>query len=211
MSIRAGGKDDANGLCRDDNRLDIISNILKFTILNRCINAIDTLLNDKSSIDSINIEHISIDDIYEKFDPEHVVFAVYIKGIGEIVLTLLLVIDVEDSKRLASILLSNTIDSVEANELATSAIAEFGNILLAGAFTNALTHFTGFHINCTAPGYASDSLASILEYIVADSNSTEFIYADGKLSFMMNKDLTLHISVLIPSEDAKKLADAMFR
>ncbi|GBC74333.1 CheY-P phosphatase CheC [archaeon HR05] len=208
MSITAGGDVDDTKK-RGDNRLDIISNILKFTILNRCVNAIDTMLNDKSSIDSISIEHITLDDIYERFDPEHVVFAVYIKGIGDIMLTLLLVIEVEDGKKLASILISNAIDGANVDELTTSAIAEFGNILLAGAFTNALTHFTGFNINCTAPGYAKDSLASILEYIVADSDSTEFIYADGKLSFVVNKDLVLHISVLIPINDAKRLVDVM--
>ncbi len=209
MSITAGGDVDDTKK-RGDSRLDIISNILKFTILNRCVNAIDTMLNDKSSIDSISIEHITLDDIYERFDPEHVVFAVYIKGIGEIMLTLLLVIEVENGKKLASILISNAIDDgANVDELTTSAIAEFGNILLAGAFTNALTHFTGFNINCTAPGYAKDSLASILEYIVADSDSTEFIYADGKLSFVINKDLVLHISVLIPIKDAKRLVDVM--
>ncbi len=195
----------------DSNRLNAISNVIKFTIMNRCINAIDTMLNDKSTIDSLSIEYITLDNIYEKFDPEHVVFAVYIKGIGEITLTLLLVIEVEDGERLASILIGNTIGNAITDELVTSAIAEFGNILLAGAFTNALTHFTGFRIDCTAPGYAKDSLASILEYIIVDSDSTEFIYADGKLSFMTNKDLALHISVLIPSEDAKKLVDVMFR
>ncbi|MEO9365349.1 MULTISPECIES: chemotaxis protein CheC [Candidatus Nitrosocaldus] len=208
MSITAEGDVDDTKK-RGDNRLDIISNILKFTILNRCVNAIDTMLNDKSSIDSISIEHITLDDIYERFDPEHVVFAVYIKGIGDIMLTLLLVIEVEDGKKLASILISNAIDGANVDELTISAIAEFGNILLAGAFTNALTHFTGFNINCTAPGYAKDSLASILEYIVADSDSTEFIYADGKLSFVVNKDLILHISVLIPINDAKRLVDVM--
>lgn len=209
MGITAGGDVD-NGLQRGNNRLDIISNILKFTILNRCINAIDIMLNDKSSIDSISIEYITLDDIYEMFDPEHAVFAVYIKGIGEIVLTLLLVIEVENGKKLASILIRNAIDDgAGADELVTSAIAEFGNILLAGAFTNTLTHFTGFNINCTAPGYAKDSLASILEYIIADSDSTEFIYADSKLSFAVNKDLVLHISVLIPLKDAKRLVDAM--
>ncbi|MEM0029818.1 MAG: chemotaxis protein CheC [Candidatus Nitrosocaldus sp.] len=213
MSSITGGRgmDGEVDNSRDGNRLGTISNVIKFTILNRCVHAIDTMLNDRSSIDSISIEHITLDDIYERFDPEHVVFAVYIKGIGEITLTLLLVIEVEDGKRLASILIGNTIGNAEADELATSAIAEFGNILLAGAFTNALTHFTGFRIDCTAPGYAKDSLASILEYIIADSDSTEFIYADGKLSFMTNKDFVLHISVLIPSEDAKKLVDAMFR
>jgi chemotaxis protein CheY-P-specific phosphatase CheC len=208
MSITAEGDVDDTKK-RGDNRLDIISNILKFTILNRCVNAIDTMLNDKSSIDSISIEHITLDDIYERFDPEHVVFAVYIKGIGDIMLTLLLVIEVEDGKKLASILISNAIDGANVDELTISAIAEFGNILIAGAFTNALTHFTGFNINCTAPGYAKDSLASILEYIVADSDSTEFIYADGKLSFVVNKDLILHISVLIPINDAKRLVDVM--
>ncbi|MFN4337327.1 MAG: chemotaxis protein CheC [Candidatus Nitrosocaldus sp.] len=210
-SIAEGSGVDDTVDSKDGNRLSTISNVIKFTIMNRCINAIDTMLNDKSTIDSLSIKYITLDDIYERFDPEHVVFAVYIKGIGEITLTLLLVIEVEDGKRLASILIGNTIGKVEADEIVTSAIAEFGNILLAGAFTNSLTHFTGFRIDCTAPGYAKDSLASILEYIIADSDSTEFIYADGKLSFMINKDLVLHISVLIPSEDGKRLVDVMFK
>ncbi len=194
----------------DDNK-NLVANMIKFAILNKCIDAIDKMLNDNAIIDNMNIREITIDDIYTTFDYNNNVFAVYIKGVGDLQLTLLLIIHSEDSKRLAEIIIGNAIGYELSNELVFSAVAEFGNILLAGAFTNALTNFTGFRIECTAPGYANDTLASILEYIIADSNALQFIYSECKLSFKINKDLNITISVLIPSDDARKLVESAFR
>lgn len=194
-----------------DDKFNIVTNIIKFAILNKCTNAIEKMLNDNAIIDSINIRQIAIDDIYTTFNYNDNVFAVYIKGIGDVQLTLLLIIHTEYMKKLAEVLIGNAIGYEEVNELMLSAIAEFGNILLAGAFTNALTNFTGFRINCTAPGYANDTLSSIMEYIIADSRASQFVYTECKLRFKINKDINLNISVLIPSDDARKLVELAFR
>ena len=195
----------------DDNKSNLVASMIKFAILNKCIDAIDKMLNDNAIIDNMNIREITMDDIYTTFDYNDNVFAVYIKGVGDLQLTLLLIIHSEDSKRLAEIIIGNAIGYEPSNELVFSAVAEFGNILLAGAFTNALTNFTGFRIECTAPGYANDTLASIIEYIIADSGTLQFIYSECKLSFKINKDLNITISVLIPADDARKLAESAFR
>ncbi len=193
-----------------NDRLNSLEGIIKFAVLNRCRDAIDTMLNDSTIVNNIEIKEINIDDIYTNFDYSKNVFAVYIKGIGDITLTLLLIIDVNDMKKLAEILIGN-IDSDNLEELAASAVAEFGNILLAGAFTNALTNITDFRIDCTAPGYANDTLASIMEYIVADSSVYDFIYVKSELSFKKNKEMILAISMLIPVDDTKRLVEIAFR
>ncbi len=217
MSIPSRDVGDNNGnsvhgnVSADDDKFNLIANMIEFAILNKCIGAIDKMLNDNAIIDDISIREITMDDIYATFDYNDNVFAVYIKGIGDIQLTLLLIIRSEDSKRLAEIIIGNTIGYELNNELVFSAVSEFGNILLAGAFTNALTNFTGFRIECTAPGYANDKLASVLEYIIADSGALQFIYSECKLLFKRNKDLNITISVLIPSDDARKLAELAFR
>jgi chemotaxis protein CheY-P-specific phosphatase CheC len=217
MSIPSSDVGDNNGnsmhgnASADDNKFNLVANMIKFAILNKCIDAIDKMLNDNAIINSMSIREITMDDIYATFDYNNNVFAVYIKGVGDLQLTLLLIIHSEDSKRLAEIIIGNALGYELSNELVFSAVAEFGNILLAGAFTNALTNCTGFRIECTAPGYANDTLASILEYIIADSGALQFIYSECKLSFKVNKDLNITISVLIPSDDARKLVEPAFR
>lgn len=204
------GNDSSNN-GSDDHRSDIIANMLRFAVLNKCIDAIDKMLNDKAVVDSISIAQITLDDIYTRFSYEENVFAVYIKGIGDIKLTLLLIIKGDNMKRLTEVFIGNTLGYEASDELMISAVAEFGNILLAGAFTNALTSLAGFRIDCTAPGYANDTLASIMEYIIADSEAVQFVYAESRVAFKVNKDITLTISLLIPAEDAKKVVELAFK
>lgn len=204
------GNDSSNN-GSDDHRSDIIANMLRFAVLNKCIDAIDKMLNDKAVVDSISIAQITLDDIYTRFSYEENVFAVYIKGIGDIKLTLLLIIKGDNMKRLTEVFIGNTLGYEASDELMISAVAEFGNILLAGAFTNALTNLAGFRIDCTAPGYANDTLASIMEYIIADSEAVQFVYAESRVAFKVNKDITLTISLLIPAEDVKKIVELAFK
>ncbi len=203
--------DDSSNNGSDDHRSDIIANMLRFAVLNKCIDAIDKMLNDKAVVDSISIAQITLDDIYTRFSYEENVFAVYIKGIGDIKLTLLLIIKEDNMKRLTEVFIGNTLGYEASDDLIISAVAEFGNILLAGAFTNALTNLAGFRIDCTAPGYANDTLASIMEYIIADSEAVQFIYTESRVVFKVNKDITLTISLLIPAEDAKKIGELAFK
>ncbi len=200
-----------NGSHDADYKSYIIANMLRFAVLNRCVDAIDKMLNDNAVIDGINITQITLDDIYSRFNYDENVFAVYIKGIGDIKLTLLLIIKGESIKRLTEVFIGNTLGYEASDELMISAVAEFGNILLAGAFTNALTNLAGFRVNCTAPGYANDTLASIMEYIIADSEATQFVYAESRVAFKVNKDITLTISLLIPAEDAEKIVELAFK
>ncbi len=137
--------------------------------------------------------------------PEQEIVAVYIKGEGDVRLGILLFLSEDNAKTLAARLLgSDTAEKLTA--LGKSAIAEMGNIILAGSFLNALSKATGFKVKASVPGLAIDMFRTLLEPPTIDvaSETDQVIVAEAELT-LVDSAISATVLIILDPHGAEKL------
>lgn len=145
-----------------------------------------------------------IDQLVRLFSEE--LCAVYLRADGDVTVGMLLFLTHEEARQLARRLLGND-DLRELDSLGRSSISEVGNILFAGSFLNDMSKYTGFKMNCSIPGFAIDTINSIIEFPISDISAVENMLVMSE-SELVGKVTGTRIKILIVMgiTDARKLA-----
>jgi len=99
---------------------------------------------------------------------ENIVSVVYFSVSGQLSGSLLLMLSVSESLRLASILTGQKVDQIERiSDMGISAIKELGNITI-GTYLRALGQALKLRITHSIPGFASDMLGALLDGTLAE-------------------------------------------
>jgi chemotaxis protein CheC len=154
-----------------------------------------------------DVEISKLDNIIKSVPPEEM-YAVYLKGEGDVHLGMLIFLEENDAMKLASRLLGvKTMNKLDA--LGRSSISEVGNILMAGSFLNALSDGTGFQVTGSVPGFAIETFRTVVQYPATDIASTSdiIVTADAVLH-APKSDITVHILIILGTNEAKKLIDS---
>ena len=133
--------------------------------------------------------------------------SVYMKGDGDIRLILLFFLPSSMARKFAAKLLGvKTMKKLSS--LGRSSISEAGN-MLAGSFFNALSDGTGFRVDQSVPGFATNTFKAILEAPTIEMaiETDSVIVAEAELHGV-DSDLKVDILILLSPQEAKKLLTA---
>jgi len=133
--------------------------------------ALSQLLSCMIDMDVPKADLVSIYSIAEYYgDPDAIVAAVFVRSMGEFGCSLIFIQAEEDANLMVDLLLKQQFgDSVPqdlSQEMADSALAEVGNIILS-SFLNAINMLIGTQHQISPPGVAHDMLASILDVVAS--------------------------------------------
>ncbi len=133
----------------------------------RAADTLSEMIGRPVSIAVPELEVISIKTLPEKVG-ENVVVAVYVSLGKEFSGHAFFILDFEDACKLVDLMMMQEPGTTqELDEMAQSAIAEVGNILIS-AYANALSEFLGVTIEQSPPSVAMDFLPAILDFALAD-------------------------------------------
>jgi chemotaxis protein CheY-P-specific phosphatase CheC len=92
------------------------------------------------------------------------------------------------------------------DQIGRSSLAEAGKILLAGSFLNAISNSTGFRIDCSAPGFAIETLNTLIEDPLAEisAHASSLVLAEVDI-FGVKSGITIHLFLIFTTEDTKKI------
>ena len=120
---------------------------------------------------------------------ENIVCVVYFSVNGQVSGSILLMLSISESIRLASILTGQKVGQIEGiDEMGMSALKELGNITI-GTYLRALGQALKLRITHSVPGFASDMLGALLDGTLSElSLKTEHVVmAENK--FMVEKEV----------------------
>ncbi len=178
-------------------QLSKIAYILRVAVVNRALTSLEFILSEPIECEYIQVLNTALDND-NNFDE---FISVYIKGNGDLTLSLLMLLSIEDAKWIASRMIGENVEVIDY--LSISAISELGNMLLVGSFINALANITGFKIDCSVPGFAMEHYRSILQYAILENYNATIIANIMLLCKESNK--RLRITLLLDPENAKKI------
>jgi chemotaxis protein CheY-P-specific phosphatase CheC len=184
-----------------------LSDIFSSFIKNKTVPAFSMLLGEDASYSIKSVKELSlkgVDDIVLPYMNEQM-YGVYLKAEGEMRISMLCFMMEKQGLDLAAKLLGK--DKVDVlDHMGRSSLSEVGNILLAGSFLNAISNWTGFKIDCSAPGFAIETLHTLIEDPVSE------ISADTKYLVMSEVDIvgaksgiTIHLFLIFRTADMKKI------
>lgn len=130
--------------------------------------------------------------------------AVYVKCSGDLHIGALWYISEKELKPLARRLLGKS-ETNEFDNLASSSISEIGNILTA-SIANAIHDEKGCRIMTSVPGYANESLCTLLEYVAADfADQSESLVASSVKFCGLNSGIKLQMFLIQDPVELKRL------
>lgn len=187
--------------------LEALSTIISSYLATKTASSLSILLNEPVEHNVFRVIEIGFSDLENTSlaFPQQEMCAVYLKGEGDVSVGMLFFLSSAEAKKLAARLLGkDTIDRLDA--LGRSSIAEVGNILLAGSFLNALSAKTGFRVQCSVPGFATESFRALLEPVTLEmaDGTDRFIVANAVIR-TVKTSMKLHIMIILDPESARKL------
>jgi len=192
------------------NELEKLHRIIDSYIAPRTSSSLSKLLNEPVEHRLTKVTDVEISKMEDiiKTVPQEEMYAVYLKGEGDVHLGMLIFLKENDAMKLASRLLGvKTMNKLDA--LGRSSISEVGNILMAGSFLNALSDGTGFQVTGSVPGFAIESARAVLQYPASDiASTTDIIVTADAVLHATQSDITVRILIMLGENEAKKLIDS---
>jgi len=150
------------------------------------------------------IQITNLDWLISNFEEMDVMSAVYVKCDGDLSIGVLWYMLEEESKPLAVKLLGKSHLS-EFDKLAMSSISEIGNILTA-SIVNAICNEAGYKIYSSVPGFAIESLRTLLEAMASDfGDRSDTIIASAVEFYGVNSGIKLKMLLIQDPKETKKL------
>jgi chemotaxis protein CheY-P-specific phosphatase CheC len=148
-----------------------------------------------------------VDHLVQLFAGE--VCSVYLKADGDITVGMMLFLTREHAHRLAGRLLGDN-NLNELDGLGKSSISEVGNVLFAGSFLNSISRYTGFQMNCSVPGFATDAIHQVIQLPIKDISRVDdkTLIAQSEL-FGKETGTTLKLLIILAVSDGRKLISSM--
>ena len=153
-----------------------------------------TLTTSISNLDQFNLS----------FEEMNMMSAVYVKCKGDLQMGILWYMLEEESKPLAIKLLSN-LKLNKTDQLFISSISEIGNILTA-SIVNAISANMGYEIWSSLPGFAIESMKTLLEAIISDLEDSSDTLVLSLVEFCgIVSGLRLQMLLIQDPKEVKKL------
>ena len=181
--------------------------ILNSFIVSKTIPSLNMILEEpvqyfRKKIQTIQITNLDL--LISNFEELNVMAAVYIKCGGDLNIGVLWYMLEEESKPLAVKLLGES-HLNEFDKLAVSSISEIGNILTA-SIVNAICNEAGYKICSSVPGFAIESLRTLLEAIASDfGGQSDTIIASAVEFYCLNSGIKLKMLLIQDPKEVKKL------
>ena len=184
-----------------------LEHVLSSFIVSKTIPSLSRILEEpvtyylkKTQVVSIS----NLDKLSLNFEAQNVMSAVYVKCKGDLQMGILWYMLEEEFKPLAIKLLSNS-QLNETDHLIISSISEIGNILTA-SIVNAISNNTGYEIWSSLPGFAIESMKTLLEAIISDleDSSDTLVISPVEFSGMVS-GLKLQMLLIQDPKEVKKL------
>lgn len=184
-----------------------LEHVLNSFIVSKTIPSLSRILEEPVtySLKKTQASSISnLDKLSLNFEEMNVMSAVYVKCRGDLQMGILWYMLEEESKPLATKLLSN-LQLNKTDHLFISSISEIGNILTA-SIINAISDNTGYEIWSSLPGFAIESMKTLLEAIISDlENSSDTLVISSVEFCGMVSDLKIQMLLIQDPKEVKKL------
>lgn len=189
------------------NDLQQLECVLNSFILSKTIPSIEIILEEPVKYllkKTQEIQITNLDSLISNFEEMDVMSAVYVKCSGDLNIGVLWYMLEEESKPFAVKLLGKY-HLNEFDKLAVSSISEIGNILTA-SIVNAICNEVGCQIYSSAPGFAIESLRTLLEAIASDfGDQSDTIIASAVEFYCLNSGIKLRMLLIQDPKETKKL------
>ncbi|OQY47605.1 MAG: hypothetical protein B6242_04625 [Anaerolineaceae bacterium 4572_78] len=131
------------------------------------------MVGQSITIDVPGVTTVSINDMITYVgSPEAEIVGIYLLIDGELQGQALLMFSLHDAFYLIDLLMGRDVgETVELDDLSQSALAEVGNLMLAG-FLNTLANISGKPLRPSPPAVVVDMLGAILNFIAASVGAT---------------------------------------
>ncbi|MGQ0605374.1 MAG: chemotaxis protein CheC [Candidatus Nitrosotenuis sp.] len=154
----------------------------------------------------VEVASLDLDSVIPVFDIIPMC-SVYLKGEGDVHVTILFFLPSSMARKFAAKLLG-VAKMNKLSSLGRSSISEVGN-MMAGSFFNALSDGTGFRVEMSTPGFAADTFKALIESPTAELASTteRFIITEAELHGS-DSDIIIDALILLSPTEAAKILNA---
>lgn len=154
----------------------------------------------------VEVNSLDLDAVIPVFDILPMC-SVYLRGIGDVHVTMLFFLPSSMARKFAAKLLGVEKMS-KLSSLGRSSISEVGN-MMAGSFLNALSDNTGFRVEMSTPGFAADTFKALIQTPTAELATTtdRVIITEAELH-SADSDIIIDTLILLSPSEAKKILDA---
>jgi len=141
---------------------------------------------------------------------ETIVSVVYFSVSGQLLGSILLMLSVSESLRLAGILTGQKVDQTERiDDMGISAIKELGNITI-GTYLRALGKILKLRITHSVPGFASDMLGALLDGTLAELSLKSEHVVMAENTFIVEEDIYRgHLIFLLEPKSLHEMLKAL--
>ncbi|WP_426349114.1 chemotaxis protein CheC [Alloiococcus sp. CFN-8] len=146
--------------------------------------ALSQLLNRKIQISVPNIDVIDLQQLMD-FCSEKIVVGVMVRVLGDTPGNIIIIFEKEKAINIIEFLTGNK--EKEFSEIGVSVLNEIGNIV-ASAYMNSITKFTGLNLLPSVPAMAYDMLGAILSTMVLEAAQYEDKVLEIKTNFIGNME-----------------------
>ncbi|MEM3731130.1 MAG: chemotaxis protein CheC [Candidatus Bathyarchaeia archaeon] len=193
--------------CWDSKRIMDIEILLEIGTMGagHATTALSEILNERIIVEVPRI-HIAPPHVVPKIYGMHekTVTVVYMQLRDEMDCDIMLVLNVEDAKKIAALMtLAASADEVTP-EMEASAIEELGSIMIC-SFISAVANFAGIKLIPTSPQLVTDTFDSVIDYILAKQALTSDTALIFDTRFKRSKGSTEGTLILFPSPQLKSL------
>lgn len=184
-----------------------LEHVLSSFIVSKTIPSLSRILEEPVTYYLKKTQMVSISNLDElslNFEEMNAMSAVYVKCNGDLQMGILWYMLEEESRPLASKLLSN-LQLNKTDHLFISSISEIGNILTA-SIVNAISDNMGYEIWSSLPGFAIESMKTLLEAIISDLEDSSNTLVLSSVEFCgAVSGLRLQMLLIQDPKEVKKL------
>ncbi|HJT10112.1 MAG TPA: hypothetical protein VJ771_04950 [Candidatus Nitrosotalea sp.] len=184
-----------------------LDHVLSSFIVSKTIPSLSRILEEPVTYYLKKTQMVSISNLDElslNFEEMNAMSAVYVKCNGDLQMGILWYMLEEESRPLASKLLSN-LQLNKTDHLFISSISEIGNILTA-SIVNAISDNMGYEIWSSLPGFAIESMKTLLEAIISDLEDSSNTLVLSSVEFCgAVSGLRLQMLLIQDPKEVKKL------
>jgi chemotaxis protein CheC len=188
------------------NDLQQLEYILNTFIVSKTIPSLNIILEEPVKYflkKTQEIQITNLDSLISNFEEMDVMSAVYVKCDGDLSIGALWYMLEEESRPLAVKLLGKS-HLNEFEKLAISSISEIGNILTA-SIVNAICDDAGYQIYSSVPGFAIESLRTLLEAMASDfGDQSDTIIVSAVEFYGINSGIKLKMLLIQDPKETKK-------
>lgn len=190
-----------------DNELQQLEHVLDSYIVAKTLPSLNVLLGEKIAHFLKKIEEATItnfDSLVPDSEKTNVMSAVYVKCDGDVHIGVLWYVLEEELKTLANKLLGES-NLDESDKLVISSISEIGNILTA-SIVNAMYNDKGYKTWASVPGFATESLNTLLETVMSDFGNQSDTVVVSTVEFRgIHSGIKLQMLLIQDPKEAKNL------